>query len=134
VSPPGSSASYLDLGDLDAAEEAARRGADLGADDDVVTQMIVRQVLAKVLAERGEFEEAERLAREAAELGRETDMLSRGEKHRKTSPMSFGSAGRRRKLTARSRTIEDFAAKGALVLADRARRWRPESLTAGRRR
>jgi tetratricopeptide (TPR) repeat protein len=56
---------YYRLGRLDEAEAEALRAAELGASDDVVTQMDSRQVRAKVLARRGEHERAERLAREA---------------------------------------------------------------------
>ena len=47
---------------LDEAEAEAARSAELGASDDVITQMLWRQVKAKVLARRGEHAEAERLA------------------------------------------------------------------------
>ena len=43
----------------------------LGASDDAMTQMLWRQVRAKVLARRGELAEAERLAREAVAIGEE---------------------------------------------------------------
>src|SRR5213596_2028785 len=64
-----------DLGDLDAALQAVSRAAELGASDDVATQMIVRQVRATVLTRGGELDEAERLAREAVDFGNTTDML-----------------------------------------------------------
>jgi class 3 adenylate cyclase/tetratricopeptide (TPR) repeat protein len=63
---------------LDRLEEAdgwAGRAAELGASDDAYTQMLWRQVRAKVLARRGEYAEAQRLAREAVAVGEETDML-----------------------------------------------------------
>jgi tetratricopeptide (TPR) repeat protein len=63
---------------LDRLEEAdawAGRAAELGASDDALTQMLWRQVRAKVLARRDEHAEAERLAREAVAIGEETDML-----------------------------------------------------------
>jgi tetratricopeptide (TPR) repeat protein len=70
---------------LDRFEEAdawAGRGAELGASDDAFTQMLWRQVRAKVLARRGEHAEAERLAREAVAVGEETDMLDpQGDTH-----------------------------------------------------
>lgn len=46
-----------------------------GAADDVITQMLIRQVRAKLLVRRGEIVEAERLAREAVELGSPSDAL-----------------------------------------------------------
>jgi class 3 adenylate cyclase len=67
---------------LDEAEAWARRAAELGASEDVMTQMLVRQVQAKLCARRGEPEEAERLAREAVALGEESDMLNmQGDAH-----------------------------------------------------
>jgi hypothetical protein len=45
----------------------------VGAADDVITQMLILQVRAKILARRGEFAAAERLAREAVAWGEPTD-------------------------------------------------------------
>ena len=53
----------------------ASRAAELGASDDAITQMLWRQVRAKVLARRGESDEAERLAREAVGVAEATDFL-----------------------------------------------------------
>jgi hypothetical protein len=50
--------------------------ADAGADDDIATQAIWRNVEAKILAHDGRGEEAERLARAAVELMEPTDLLS----------------------------------------------------------
>jgi tetratricopeptide (TPR) repeat protein len=61
------------LGRLDDAEAEARQAAALGARDDVLTQMVWRQVTSKVLACRGEYDQAERLAREAVGLAQPTD-------------------------------------------------------------
>jgi class 3 adenylate cyclase/tetratricopeptide (TPR) repeat protein len=70
---------------LDRLEEAdawAGRAAELSASDDALTQMLWRQVSAKVLARRGETGEAERLAREAVAVGQETDMIDgQGDTH-----------------------------------------------------
>jgi class 3 adenylate cyclase len=46
-----------------------------GAEDDTITQMLIRQIRAKILARRGDLEKAERLAGEAVELGSPTDAL-----------------------------------------------------------
>ncbi len=59
---------------LDEADAAAGRAAELGASDDALTQMLWRQVRAKVLARRGDPAEAERLAREAVAIGTATEM------------------------------------------------------------
>ena len=60
---------------LDEAERRAVRAAELGASDDAITQMLSRQVRAKVLARRGEHAEAERLAREAVAIGDEAEII-----------------------------------------------------------
>jgi tetratricopeptide (TPR) repeat protein len=65
-----------ELGRLEEADASAARAAELGASDDAITQMLWRQVQAKVLARRDEPDEAERLASEAIAIGAETDMLS----------------------------------------------------------
>jgi class 3 adenylate cyclase len=65
-----------ELGRFDEANASAARAAELGASDDAMTQMLWRQVQAKILARRDEPDEAERLAVEAIAVGAETDMLS----------------------------------------------------------
>ena len=65
----------LRLGRDDEAETAARLSRDLGASDDIATQMLWRQALAHVLARRGEHDEAQKLAREAVTRADTTDML-----------------------------------------------------------
>ena len=65
-----------ELGRYDEAASRAAQSRELGADDDVATQMYWREVQAKVLVERGETESAERLAREAVELARQTDNIN----------------------------------------------------------
>ena len=67
---------YYALDRLDNADAWAGRAAELGASDDRLTQMLWRQVKAKVLARWGEHDEAQRRAREAVALGEETDMIS----------------------------------------------------------
>ena len=66
---------YYGLGDLDEAESWAGRSRELGASDDLLAQMLWRQVQAKVLARRGAGAEAERLAGEAVAVAEQTDML-----------------------------------------------------------
>jgi class 3 adenylate cyclase/tetratricopeptide (TPR) repeat protein len=55
-------------GRYEEAEKWAREGAEVGAEDDVATQLLSRQVLAKVAARRGELDEARRLVSEAAPI------------------------------------------------------------------
>ncbi len=64
------------LGRLDEAESWAGRAADLGASDDMFTQVLWRQTRAKVLGRRGSHAEAERLAHEAVAMADATDDLT----------------------------------------------------------
>jgi tetratricopeptide (TPR) repeat protein len=66
---------FYGLGDLDEAATWAGRSRELGASDDLLAQMLWRQVQAKVLARRGAAGEAEQLAAEAVAVGEQTDML-----------------------------------------------------------
>jgi class 3 adenylate cyclase len=61
------------VGRFDEAEPLARQGRELGADDDLMTQMYWRQATALVRAHRAEHEEAESLARGAVEIAMTTD-------------------------------------------------------------
>ena len=63
------------LGRDDEAWRLTEKAEQAGASDDVITQMQIRQVRAKLLARRGEYAEAERLAREAVAWGEPTDAL-----------------------------------------------------------
>jgi ATP/maltotriose-dependent transcriptional regulator MalT len=63
------------LGRDEEAWQLTEKAEQAGAEDDVITQMLIRQVRAKLLVRRGELGEAERLAREAVALGQPTDAL-----------------------------------------------------------
>jgi class 3 adenylate cyclase/tetratricopeptide (TPR) repeat protein len=110
---------------LDRLEEAdawAGRAAELGASDDALTQLLWRQVRAKVLARRGEHAEAERLAREAVALGAETDMLgSQGDAHADLAEV-LSLAGRAEEAAeALEHALARYERKGNLVMAGRTR-------------
>jgi class 3 adenylate cyclase len=67
------------LADVDRLEEAdawAARAAELGAEDDAVTEALWRQAKAVVAGRRGDHAPAERLAREAVAISETTDMLA----------------------------------------------------------
>jgi len=64
------------LGRIDEAWHWTEVAEQAGAEDDVITRLLILQVRAKVLARRGDHAEAERVAREAVQLSEETDMLS----------------------------------------------------------
>jgi tetratricopeptide (TPR) repeat protein len=63
------------LGRDDEAWELTDKAEEVGASDDVITQMLIRQVRAKLLSRRGDHVEAERLARDAVAWGEPTDAL-----------------------------------------------------------
>ena len=110
------------FGRYEEAEEWARTGRELGGSDDIITQMIWRQVLAKVLGHRGELEEAERLAREAVEYGERTDMLfSLGTAHLDLAEVLelAGRGGEAAEEVAKA--LELYERKGDMAMADQAR-------------
>src|SRR5205085_11243642 len=63
------------LGRDEEAWQLTVKAEEAGAADDVITQMLILQVRAKLLSRRGEHAEAERLAREAVAWGEPTDAL-----------------------------------------------------------
>jgi class 3 adenylate cyclase/tetratricopeptide (TPR) repeat protein len=67
VAGQGAEALYQ-LGRDDEAWQLTEKAAEAGAPDDVITQMLIRQVRAKILVRRGEHAEAQRLARDALEV------------------------------------------------------------------
>ena len=105
---------------LDEADQAATRSAELGASDDAITQMLWRQVKAKVLARRGDPLESERLAREAVAIGAETDMLdARGNAHLDLAEV-LALAGRSDEAhAALQEALTLFERKGNLVMVKR---------------
>jgi hypothetical protein len=76
TSAPALGRSLCVLGRYDEAEPLAQLGRELGDEQDVATQMLWRQVQARVDASRGEHAKAERLAREAVEITERTDSLN----------------------------------------------------------
>jgi class 3 adenylate cyclase len=69
-------AALFALDRLDEAYAWTGRAEELGASDDAFTQLVWRQVRAKVLARRGQHAESERLAREAVAIGEGTEFVS----------------------------------------------------------
>jgi len=107
---------------LDEADGRAAQAAELGASDDAITQMLWRQVRAKVLARRGEHAEAERLAREAVAVGSKADMInSLGDAHLDLAEV-LELAGRREEAAVElEKALALYERKGNLVLAERPR-------------
>ena len=103
---------------LDEADAWAARAIQLGASDDTVTQMLSRQVRAKVLARRGEHAEAERLAREAVAIGEGTDALNwQGDANADLAEVLLlgGKAGEA--AAALEQALDRYERKGNLVMA-----------------
>jgi tetratricopeptide (TPR) repeat protein len=109
---------------LDRLEEAdawAGRAAELGASDDAFTQMLWRQVRAKVLARRGEHAEAERLAREAVAIGEQNDMLdAQGDVYADLAEVLLLSGKADEAAAALEQALERYERKGNLVSTQRA--------------
>jgi tetratricopeptide (TPR) repeat protein len=111
---------YYECDRLEEADSWAGRGAELGASDDIVTQMFWRQVRAKVLARRSDHDQAERLAREAVALGDETEMLNFQAGVYADLAEVLSLAGRRREAAeAFEEALERYQRKENLVMAER---------------
>jgi tetratricopeptide (TPR) repeat protein len=110
---------------LDRLEEAdvwAGRTAELGSSDDAMTQMLWRQVRAKVLARRGQHAEAERLAREAVAIGEETDMLdAQGNAYADLAEVLQLAGQADEAAAALEQALERYERKGNIVSTQRAR-------------
>jgi class 3 adenylate cyclase/tetratricopeptide (TPR) repeat protein len=111
-----------ELDRLDEADKWAGRAADLGASDDVATQMLWRQARAKVLARRDEHVEAERLARQAIAAGEETDGLNaQGHAYADLAEVLFLAGRSRDAVEAHGQALARFERKGNVVMAERVR-------------
>jgi class 3 adenylate cyclase len=88
---------------LDRDEEAwelTETAEQAGAPDDVITQMLIRQVRAKILARRGELQQAGQVARAAVELGRPTDALEHRAHSLRDLAIVLGAAAKREEALA----------------------------------
>ena len=91
-----------------------------GAEDDVITRMLIMQVRAKLLARRGDHAEAERLAREAVMLSNTTDMPAEQANSLVDLAEVLMLAGRREEAAEALTNAERlFAEKGYLVAVAR---------------
>ena len=98
------------------------QAAELGASEDAFTQMLWRQVRAKVLARGGEHAEAERIAREAVAIGQTTDDLDGQGDAMADLATVLELAGRREESAAElERALELFERKGNRISAERTR-------------
>ena len=113
---------YYELGRLDKADAWAARAAELGASDDAVTQMLWRQVKAKVLARQGVHGEAERLAREAIAIADQIDLANlRGDAYLDLAEVLALAPKNDEAVPALEHALEIFDRKGNLVSAQRVR-------------
>ncbi len=110
------------LGRWDEAGEWGAKSRELGGSDDIVTQMLWRQVLARVQGHRGEADEAERLAREAVEHGDRTDMLvNRAVAHLDLAEVLEGRGRRPAAAEEATKALELLEQKGDLPMTAQAR-------------
>jgi class 3 adenylate cyclase/tetratricopeptide (TPR) repeat protein len=119
------------LGRLDEAGEHSARAAEVGASDDIMTQMMARQVKAKVVARRGQHAEGERLAREAVVLaGRTQNLEGQANAYADLGEVLALAERPREAAGAYGEALARYERKGDVVSAERARRARQELLPA----
>jgi tetratricopeptide (TPR) repeat protein len=86
-----------------------------------MTQMLIREVRAKVLARRGETAEAEPLAREAVAVGEGTDMINmQGDAYMDLGEVLLLSGKPDEALGALESAVDRYERKGNLVSTGRA--------------
>jgi class 3 adenylate cyclase/tetratricopeptide (TPR) repeat protein len=110
------------LGRLDEAEALARRGRDLGDEQDVLTQAFWRQTQALVHSARGEHARAEQLAREAVTFTYRIEMpWYQGDALADRAEVILA-AGRRNEAVAQlEQALDRYEQKGIVPLARRTR-------------
>jgi class 3 adenylate cyclase len=119
---PGLGRSLCALGQHEEALRWAQLGRDLGAENDVATQMLWRQVEARVRARRGEHARAEPLAREAVAISERTDMLNWQGDTRSDLAEVLHAAGRAEEARAAlERALDRYERKRNLAMAERTR-------------
>jgi tetratricopeptide (TPR) repeat protein len=122
--------SLYELGRLEDARQWTETAEELSANDDVVSQMLWRQVRAKVLARDGKHAEAEQLSLEAVHLADETDMLNKQGYARADLAEVLAEGGQlERAADELDQALAHYERKGNLVSAADARR-RLEELRA----
>ena len=113
---------FYALDRLDEADHWAGRSAELGSRDDVLKEMVWRQVRARVLARRGEHAEAERLAREAVAIGEGTDsLIGQGDANADLAEVLLLAGKPDEAAAALRQALDRYERKGHLVLAQRVR-------------
>jgi class 3 adenylate cyclase/tetratricopeptide (TPR) repeat protein len=111
------------LGRYDEAETWAQQGGDVGASDDACTQMLSRQVLAKVAARQEQFEKARTTAAEALEMADEMEApYFQGEACLDVAEALWLAGDYAAATEQAERAASFFRQKGATVALERARR------------
>jgi ATP/maltotriose-dependent transcriptional regulator MalT len=110
-----------ELEQYDEAEHLSRRAEELGAKDDVLTQLLWRSLRARVVARDGRLVDAEALSLEAQQLAEGTDALNSHAKVLLDRAEVLRLRGKRHEAgEAVVRAIELFDRKGNAVAAKRA--------------
>jgi class 3 adenylate cyclase len=126
VAGMGAEALYR-LGRDDEAWRMTEEAEEAGAADDVMTQMLILQVRAKILARRGAHAEAERLAHEAVAWGEPTDALGhKGDSYCDLAIVLAAAGNRDEALDALDRAKSLYDAKGHTAGAARVEGLRAE--------
>ena len=112
------------LGRYDEAETWARQAAEAGASDDAITQLMSRQVLSKVAARHGQFEEARTVAAEALAISDGMDApLSQGDACLDAAEVLWLAGEHAGAIQQAERAASFFKRKGATVCWERALRF-----------
>jgi class 3 adenylate cyclase/tetratricopeptide (TPR) repeat protein len=104
---------------LDDAEADALRAVELGSTDDRLTQMLSRQVRAKVCARRGQHDDALRLAMEAVALSAPDSPTHAGDAYATLAEVLVRSGEVEGAVDALTRARDLYAQKGNIVSRDR---------------
>jgi tetratricopeptide (TPR) repeat protein len=113
---------YFELGRLDDADLWADRAAALGASDDALTQLLLRQVRARVLSLRAKHAEAARLAHEAIAIADRTEMLNeQAGSYADLGEVLFLASRRDEAAIALEQALARYERKGNFVMASRIR-------------
>src|SRR5207244_12571865 len=100
----------------------ARKRLELGSSEDVTTQMLARQVQAKLLARRGQHAEAENVAREAVALADTTDaLIFQGDSRSDLAEVLELAGSRDGAAAVLHEALDRYERKGALAPAERVR-------------
>ena len=117
--------SLYSQGSYDQAETWARRGSEAGDGDDAFTQMLSRQVLAKVQSRRGNFDDASRLASEVLMIAERIEApLQQGDAALDVAEAMWLAGEQAEAIAHAERAVAYFELKGATVSAGRAVRFR----------